>query len=363
MNTSRLYDSTLAALMQHLPAVRHSQRESLALVMVGLARGQSGHLGKIARNMPLPTRQDSKEQRVRRLLDNPRLTPQTHYQPIVRAAIAGLVRQPIHLVLDRVLLHDRHNLLVVGLATRRRVIPLVWQRLDHTGSSDLADQQAILTAALGLLPASRRVSVHADSEFRSQELFAWLVNQGCTPFLGQRGTTGMATSATGPLRALHAWVRPADGIGYFNQVYVTEARVGPVNLYAWWSTDDRGDPILRVVQTTRAANPHTYRVGQRRMWIEPTFREWERGGFGLDTSRLLDGARLEHLLIPMLLVYLWFLHMGRWVSQSGRRALVEDSPPGRWAGEWGLFQRGVAWFQRQLSLERPPPMVRFRIAP
>lgn len=349
MNTSRLYDSTLAALRHHLPDVRGSQCESLALVMVGLARGQSGHLGRIARNMPLATRQESKEQRVRRLISNPRITPQTHYQPIVRAAIAGLVRQPIHLVRDRVLLHDRHNLLVVGLATRRRVVPLVWHCLPHTGSSDLADHQAILTEALHLLPNSRRVTVHADSEFRAQELFTWLVDQGCTPFLGLRGTTGMATTADGPLVALRERVRPADGIVYLNNVYVTEARRGPVNLYAWWSTNDRGDPILRVVQTTRLANPNTYRIGKRRMAIEPTFREWQRGGFGLDTSGLLDGERLVHLLIPMLLVYLWFLHLGRWVSQSGRRALVEDSPPRSWFGEWGLFQRGVAWFQRQLS--------------
>ncbi len=69
MNTSRLYHTTLATLRQHLPDVLGSQHESLALVMVGLARGQSAHIGKIARNMPLPTRQDSKEQRVRRLLD------------------------------------------------------------------------------------------------------------------------------------------------------------------------------------------------------------------------------------------------------------------------------------------------------
>ncbi len=182
-----------------------------------------------------------------------------------------MVRQPIHLVLDRVLLHDRHNLLVVGIATRRRVIPLVWKRLNHLGSSDVADHQAILTEAMALLPATRRVTVHADSEFRAQELFTWLVEQDCTPFLGLRGNIGMATTPDGPLVALRERVRPEDGIVYCNQVYVTEARRGPVNLYAWWSTDDRGDPILRVVQTTRAANPHTYRIGKRRMCIKANY--------------------------------------------------------------------------------------------
>lgn len=364
MNTSRLYHTMLDALHQHLPDVRGSQQESLALVMVGLAHGQSGHIGKIARNMPLKTRQDSKEQRVRRLLDNPRITPQTHYQPVVRKAIAGMVRQPVHLVMDRVLLHERHNLLVVGIATRRRIIPLVWRRLDHVGSSDLASQQAILQEALDLLPDPRRVTVHADSEFRSQALFTWLVDHGCTPFLGLRGSIMIATTPDGPLKQLREHVAPdTKGIVYLNGVYVTEERHGPVNMYAWWSKDDRGDPILRVVQTTRPANRHTYRIGKRRMWIEPTFRDWQRGGFGLDTSGALDGERLVHLLIPLLLVYLWFLRLGRWVSQSGRRALVEDARPRQRSGEWGLFQRGVAWFQRQLSLEEPPPKVVFYMSP
>lgn len=363
MNTSRLYHNTLAALRQHLPDVRGSQHDSMALVMVGLAQGQSGHLGNIARHMPLPTRQDSKEQRVRRLLDNPRITAETHYQPIVRAVIAGLVRQPIHLVLDRVLLHDQHNLLMVGLATRRRVIPLAWRHLDHEGSSGLADHQAILTDALALLPDCERVSVHADSEFRSQALFDWLVTQGCTPFLGLRSSTGMAITPDAPLVPLHDHVQPGQGVVYFNQVSVTEDRVGPVNLYAWWSKDERGKPMLRVVQTARDANPQTYRVGKRRMAIEPTFREWQRGGFGLDTSGRLDGARLVRLLIPLLLVYLWFMCVGRRVSQAGHRALVEDSPPRQWYGELGLFRRGVAWFQRQRSLDLPPPPVVFYMSP
>lgn len=363
MTTSRLYDSTLAALRQHLPDVRTSQLDSLALVMVGIARSQSAHLGKIARNLPLPTRQDSKEQRVRRLITNPRITPRTHYQPVVRAAIAGLVRQPIHVVLDRVLLHDRHNLLVVGLATRRRVVPLVWQRLDHVGSSDLAQQQAIIAEALELLPATRRVTLHADSEFRSQELFAWLVAQGCEAFLGLRGTLGVATSPEGPVLALQERVRADEGIVYFNEVRVGAERVGPVNLYAWWSKNDRGEPILRAVQTTRKATPHSYRIGKRRMWIEPTFRDWQSGGFGLDTSGLMAGERLEHLLIPLLLVYLWFVRLGRWLTQRGLRQLVDDGPPRARSGEYGLFQRGVAWFERQLSLELPPPKVAFDIAP
>ena len=98
-----------------------------------------------------------------------------------------MVRQLVHLILDRVLLHDRHNLLVVGLASRRRVIPLVWQVLPHDGSSALADQPALVTAALALLPTGVRVTVHADSAFRSQALVAGLRAQPHDVVIGLRG--------------------------------------------------------------------------------------------------------------------------------------------------------------------------------
>ena|GEM_PF-5727940 len=60
-------------------------------------------------------------------------------------------------------------------------------------------------------------------------------------------------------------MRPEDGIVYRNGVYLTKEREGPVNVYAWWSKDDRGQPILRVVQINLLAKPHIYRVGKRRM--------------------------------------------------------------------------------------------------
>lgn len=361
--TSRVYLTILAALQTALPDVRPSQHESLGLVITGIARSLSGHIGKIAHNLPLRTRQDSKEQRIRRLLDNPRITRATHYHPVVRAAIAGLVRQPVHLIIDRVLLHNRHNLLVVGLAFRRRIVPLAWRRLPHVGTSSLAEQKAVIAEAVALLPAEVRITLHGDSEFGAQAMVEYAQQQGWAFFLGLRGAVLVRDEPNGPAQALGERVRPEDGIVYLNGVYLTEDRIGPRNVYAWWSKSDRGEPLLRAVQTSLQATPHAYRIGKRRMWIEPTFREWESGGFGLDTSGLLPGERLERLLIPLLLVYLWFTALGRHITQRGWRVLVDDGSPRARAGQWGLFHRGVGWFQRSQSLEEPPPPMMFYMSP
>ncbi len=140
MPTSTLYDSTRHALATRLPGVRTSQLDTLAFVLVGITQRVSAQLGAIARAMPLSTTQYAKEQLLRRLLDNERITQVDHYQPIAKAALTGLKGQRVNLLIDRVLLRDHHNIMVVSIGVRRRSIPLAWKALDHRGASGLADQ-------------------------------------------------------------------------------------------------------------------------------------------------------------------------------------------------------------------------------
>ena len=110
MSTSAVYDSIRAALQQHLPTVIASQIDSLGLAIVGAVQSMSSQMAKIARAMPLDTTELAKEQRLRRLLDNARLTQADHYQPIVQHALHGLAHQRVQLLIDRVLLRDQHNI-------------------------------------------------------------------------------------------------------------------------------------------------------------------------------------------------------------------------------------------------------------
>jgi hypothetical protein len=66
----------------------------------------SSHLARIARALPLDTTQESKAQRVRRFLDNPRITQERPYRSAVQQALHGLHGQRVHLLIDRVLLRN-----------------------------------------------------------------------------------------------------------------------------------------------------------------------------------------------------------------------------------------------------------------
>jgi hypothetical protein len=338
-----------------LPEALPSQIETLALLVVAISQSVSAQIGKIARAMPLNTTQAAKEQRIRRLLDNERITQEDHYQPLAKAALQGLKGQKVQLLMDRVLLRDTHNILVVSIGFRRRSLPLAWFALPHRGQSGLADQQAVLRSALAVLPERVRVSIHGDSEFRSQELFAWLRHLGHDGLLGVPGRTLVALTPAGDATALSTWLPNRDTVAYLNGVYLTEERQGPINLLAWWAKDDEGKPIVHGVMTNLPATWQTYRIGSRRMWIETVFRDWQSGGFHLDDSGVTDRDRFARLLLPLVIAYLWLVAVGRWVVKRGYRNLVDDGSERSW--KYSLFQIGVAWKERLSSYTQALPMV------
>lgn len=355
MPTSPLYHSMRQQMAGQLVQAVSSQLDTLALIVVALSQCVAAQLGRIARSMPLDSAQASKEQRLRRFLDNERITQASHYHPLVRRALQGLKGQRVQLLIDRVLLHNHHNILVVSVGFRRRSLPLTWLALDHRGQSGLADQQSLLRLALALLPSGVRVSIHGDSEFRSQELFAWIRDLGHDAVLGVTGRTLLAESRTGSATSLESRMAGQSGTVYLNEVYLTEERLGPVNVLAWWDKDPDGKLLVRAVMTNLPATRRTYRLGKRRMWIETVFRDWQSGGFHLDDSGVSDRERFARLLLPLVIAYLWLVAVGRWVVKRGYRCLVDDGEARRW--KYSLFQIGVAWKERLASYTQALPLV------
>ena len=354
MATSARYDTIAARLSAALPELRTHLCTSLACVLTGMSQAVSAQQRAVAAAMPLLTQQASKIQRFRRLLDNERLTAEGVYRPIVRAALTGLRGQRVHVLLDRVVLTDTQNVLVVSLGFRRRSIPLVWAILTHSGSSSLADQQEVLTAAVALLPPAVRIVVQADSEFRSQTLFGWVRAQGWDAILGIRGNILVSTKAHQPGQALTNWLPDRDSVAYLNAVWLTDDHHGPVNVLAWWDKNDRGVLTCYAIMTNLAATWQTYRVGSRRMWIETLFRDGQSGGFALGTSAITDPGRFHRLILLVCLVYLWFLSVGRWLVKRGYRTVIDAGAAHAW--HLSLFTLAVAWQHRLRTFEQPMPV-------
>ena len=357
MPISTRYDSITAQLTNQLPDLRPRLRDPLACALVGMSQAVSAQQRAVANAMPLKTKQHSKIQRLRRLLDNAKLTATDVYQPIVRQALTGLRRQPVHVLLDRVVLTETQNVLVVSLGFRRRSLPLVWHILPHQGSSSLTDQQKLLRAAAKLLPPGVRITVHADSEFRSQQLFGWIRNRRWNAMLGIRGNTPVTLDPARAGQKLSSWLPDRETVVYLNEVYLTEERCGPVNVLGWWDKDDRGVLMCYAVMTNLSASWQTYRIGSRRMWIETMFRDWQSGGFELGKTGISNHERFERLLILVCLVYLWFVSIGRWLVKRGYRTLLDAGASKAW--QQSLFTLAVEWQNRLRTFDQPMPVFWF----
>jgi hypothetical protein len=351
MPISTRYDTIWAQLTSQLPDLRPRLAEPLVSALVGMSQSVSAQQRAIAGAMPLKTKQQSKIQRLRRLLDNAKLTATAVYQPIVRQALTGLKGQRAHLLLDRVVLSDTQNVLVVSVGFRRRSVPLVWRILAHSGSSTLRDHQQLLRTAAKLLPPSVRITVHADSEFRSQQLFDWLRKRRWNAILGIRGNVQLSTDPAQAGQPLSTWLPHRDSVAYLNHVWLTEERCGPRNVLAWWDKNDRGELICYAVMTNLPASWQTYRLGSRRMWIETMFRDWQSGGFELGKRASSDRNRFGRLLILVCLVYVWFVSIGRWLVKRGYRALLDAGASDAW--QQSLFSLAVAWQNRLRTFDQP----------
>src|ERR1043165_5019830 len=96
------YDTIMTQLQSALPGVPDTQLSNLALLVATAAETQHGLLGALARALPLPTKAASREQRLRRFLDNARVTQASHHRPLIRRALRGLAGQRVRVLIDRV---------------------------------------------------------------------------------------------------------------------------------------------------------------------------------------------------------------------------------------------------------------------
>jgi hypothetical protein len=356
MSTPTLYDSIRAALQARLPQVIESQRTNLALLVAAAAQTQSCHLANLARALPLRTQQQSKQQRIRPTLDNIRIQQRTQYRPIVQTALHGLRNQAVSVLIDRVILNDQFNVLAVSAAFRHRSVPLHWEVLEHEGASGADEQIAALQAGIAALPADVRVTVQGDGEFRSIDLFRWARQRGYHAILGLSSATYVYPDAAPATVGQPIAERYGDrrDVLYLHGVYLTHERLGPLNVVIWWDQDADGDRI-RAVMTDLPATRRTFQRGKRRMWIETLFRDWQSSGFHLNSTGLLDADRLERLLIPLVIAYLLFLSIGRWVVKRGYRYLIEDGTPDAW--HYSLFQLGIGWMEHLRGHNQQLPII------
>jgi len=329
--------------------------ETLAYLMVGIFQSQDVRLSRIAANVPLAGQDESVAQRFRRWLKNPSVNERVIYDPVVKQLLSSLRHTRLRIQIDRTVVDDRFNVLILSLYYRKRALPLVWQVLDHQGSSGFLDWLELLSHLDDLLPPGATVLILGDREFGQPDMIRILHAYAWDFCLRVKGNYQVYSLDWGLWFALSE-LAPAPGQQrFFSTRYLTASeRVTGVN-FACACDADSDDPWF--IATSLPPTPRTLRDYARRFACEELFSDIKARGFNLENSQLQHPERFSRLLIAIALLYVWVFSVARHV-----RILRLDREITYRADEhrYSLFQLGYRWIKKRLALgTRPLPSADF----
>src|SRR3954470_14536820 len=195
MPTNQLYRSLRVLLLQLRPKERKTRVRNFSWLLVGLFLSRSVHLSKIANKIPTTNATlPSAVRRLSRLLDNAAIHVRQWYEPLARRLLecqAQSLGGEVRLIVDGTKVGFKHRLLMVGLAYRKRAIPIAWSwGRSQKGHSSSYKQRALLDYVRQDLllkeTPPERVLVVGDSEFGAMETLDQLEKWGWYYVMRQR---------------------------------------------------------------------------------------------------------------------------------------------------------------------------------
>jgi hypothetical protein len=122
-----------------------SQLLTLEMLVWLLQFHKQVRIERLAACFPLPILYESRRRHVQRFLILPQLSIPLLWFPLIKSILLTQIQPGTQIIvpLDRTQ-WKQNNLFVVSVIWDKRAWPIYWQFLEHTGSSHLATQQALL---------------------------------------------------------------------------------------------------------------------------------------------------------------------------------------------------------------------------
>lgn len=350
MNNLQLYHKIFQQMSQWLPEERITRVRNGAMLIVGLYLSKGIHLSHIVRTWPVPGKDPSLVNRLRRFLDNHRIDVEQWYEPTLKQLLGQLKGQKIRLIVDCSKVGLHHRMLMVGIAYRKRALPVIW-RVYRGSKGHVGYQQTIelLKRVKRMLPVNSQVELVADAGFESVHLLAWLSRQQWSFAIRLSGRTKVTWQG-------QAWLK-------LNQIAIQEGqtrtlgwvRIAESHDYGWvyllihWAKGE--DEPWFLVANHAAAPRQLIRMYKRRMWIEETFGDMKGHGFDLEATHLDDARRIERLILGVVIVFVHLIALGSWLVKRGFRHLIDVKS----RRDKSYFRLGWDWLARALRLQLPLP--------
>jgi hypothetical protein len=350
MNNLRTYHKMLQQLRQWLPQERITRLRNMALLIVGLTASGAIHLSQIADTWPLPGKSPSLTNRLRRFLNNGHVTVQEWYRPVAEQLIARFRGLELCLVVDCTKVGFHYRLLTIGIAYKRRTLPLAWSvHRGRKGHVSVTEQLKLFKQVALLVPRASRVWVLGDAGFESVHLLRWLRRRGWSFVIRQNGRTQVrwAGQTWVKLSQLDIHEGQTHEIGWVR--LTAKHDVGWFYLVGHWETGEEAPWYLVSNQT---GSPNLIRRYKKRMWIEEMYGDMKGHGFDLEATHLDDADRISRLVLGVCMTYVWLIALGSWVVKRGFRHLLDHKS----RRDKSYFRLGWDWLRRCVRLGQPLPL-------
>jgi len=366
------------ALKQLFPELPCPEVKVLAALLPAVVRHGVSTLARLGAAIPGQAADPSKAQRVHRLLANDRLAVPRAQRRLIAQIVQGR-RGRLDLALDATTIGATATYrgmvtLMLAIAWHGRAVPLVWRCLPAAGAGAdgwMTVIHELVAVVAVLLPPEVQVVVLTDRGLSGATLGRmlgtehWHFLQRVTAPLqlrqagGEVVTIGSLVPRPGTECLLHGVrVWAPDGWiweGGRSQRVRRWDRAPLLNVVARWRKGDR-EPWLLVTDLPAAFD--RCREYRRRTWEEGLFRDLKSYGWNWQTCRVRVPARVERLLLLLVLATVWMLALGQRVIRTGKRRLLE--PASRRV--LSIFQLGRHSFNRD-ETNQQPVLVTFTFLP
>jgi len=250
------------------------------------------------------------------------------FAPLLRWVLAWWPDQSreLALALDATTLGQRFTVLCISVLVRGCAIPVAWKVVAYNQKGSWQPHwQALLRQLDGVIPATWTVLVLADRGLYAPWLYRQIVAQGWHPFL--RINLGAKACVEGSDRWewLTHWL-PAVGEQWAERVTCFADQKNRLECTLLLCREAGYEEAWAVVTDLppEQVQGAWYRL---RAWIEGGFKDYKRGQWGWQHTKMLDPQRAARLWLALAVSTLWVVGVGSQAEVSRPATHPEQLPP------------------------------------
>lgn len=278
---------------------------------------------RLAGLFPQPILFESRRRHIQRFLRLPQLSLPLLWFPLVKCILRTHIKKNSRVIvaIDRTQ-WKRNNLFMASVIWEKRAIPIYWQFLNKQGSSNLAQQKALLRPVFRLLKAYEVVVV-GDREFRSVELANWLQEKNVYFALRQKQGNYIQFEGQDYQQLTSIGLAPGTKM-YLTGVNVTKKKgFRHFDIAAYWKRKYRGKVEAQgwYILTNLGSLEAALDAYKARSGIEAMFKDCKSGGYNLEGSKA-SVERLTNLILLIAIAYTCAGLHGKTIKLAGQQKYV-----------------------------------------